>query len=368
MIQTDFFENIEEQFSNELPLVVYRKPKEANLKALFQDEDNLVSVKDFTETGFVFAPFDQEKPTLLLRPDQFFELETFDTEDYDSKHTLPLINVDEKKEFHLRLVEKGLAEIERGNFDKVVLSRCLRVPMESKPLNLFKKLLGKYENAFCYLWYHPKVGLWMGATPEILLRVENKKMTTISLAGTQKFRENENIKWEKKELKEQKFVTDYIVDALEGKVSNLTLGETESIRAGNLLHLRTKISANLNDDGLNNVLKALHPTPAVCGLPRKSSEDFILANENYAREFYTGYLGELNFKVERKRNSRRANQENQVYRSISKQSTLFVNLRCLKLLGNEVLIYVGGGITKESDPENEWDETVSKSKTMLNIL
>lgn len=248
------------------------------------------------------------------------------------------------------------------------MSRFLKVPAEAEPLDLFKNLTEKYHNAFCYLWYHPKVGMWLGATPEILLTVRNREFTTMSLAGTQLYKKDETPVWGEKELKEQRYVTDYILEALQGRVDDLRHARTETVRAGKLLHLRTKISGRLKKNDLGHILGALHPTPAVCGLPKESTRRFIEAHENYPREFYTGYLGELNFKVERKRNNRRANQENQAYKSIYRQSTLFVNLRCLKREDNEIVIYVGGGVTRESDPEREWEETVSKSSTMLDIL
>ena len=74
---------------------------------------------------------------------------------------------------------------------------------------------------------------------------------------------------------------------------------------------------------------------------------FILENEQYDREFYTGFLGELNIK---------------------RQSNLYVNLRCMQVLGNEISVYVGGGITVDNIPEKEWKETEAKSEVMLKAL
>ena len=91
----------------------------------------------------------------------------------------------------------------------------------------------------------------------------------------------------------------------------------------------------------------LHPTPAVCGLPKEEAKQFILDNELYNRDFYTGFLGELNLKG---------------------QTNLYVNLRCMQLKDNRISIYVGGGITADSNAENEWEETVIKAKVMKNAL
>src|SRR5690606_16197073 len=119
---------------------------------------------------------------------------------------------------------------------------------------------------------------------------------------------------------------------------------------------------------LKNLIAALHPTPAVCGLPKIEAREFILKNENYDREFYTGFLGEINMPQEVRRSSNRRNQENQAYSSIVPKTSLFVNLRCMKLTEDSVEIFVGGGITKESIPEAEWEETQNKAGTMKAVL
>ncbi|MUH34547.1 isochorismate synthase [Zobellia amurskyensis] len=364
----DFFEKIESHLENKLPFVVYRKPNEQAVTAICQQDDELHYLSDYTETGFVFAPFDSSSTTVLLKLDQVLRFTDFEDEEIVKSESNREETCTKQKAFHLDLVKKGIAEINVGNFDKVVLSRRIQLNMKTPPLALFRSLLHEYKTAFCYLWYHPKVGLWLGATPEILLTMRNRKITTMSLAGTQNYNNEENPEWGNKELEEQQLVTEYIFNALEGKVSDLERTPTESVRAGSLLHLRTKISGNSKQENLGEVIRALHPTPAVCGMPKEKTKAFILTNENYDREFYTGFLGELNFKTERNRNNRPRNTENNVYRSISKNTTLFVNLRCMQMNEDKVSIYVGGGITKDSNPEKEWVETVAKSKTMLKVI
>jgi isochorismate synthase len=98
---------------------------------------------------------------------------------------------------------------------------------------------------------------------------------------------------------------------------------------------------------LQQVIQLLHPTPAVCGFPKEQSKDFILENENYDRTFYTGFLGELN---------------------IENQTDLFVNLRCMEIEDAKAHLFMGCGITKDSIPEKEWEESINKSATMKKIL
>lgn len=363
---SDLLKSVANHHEKGLPFAVYRKPKEVLVQAILQEDTKLNLVKDFSETGFVFAPFDSDEPAILLH--------------YHSRHSAEYIpknkiqtNYDvaddiSQKEVHIDLVKKGMAQIGQGDFKKVVLSRRIETSFESTPFELLLKLLESYPTAFCYLWHHPEIGTWLGATPEILMKIENQRFTTMSLAGTQKYVENAAPEWGSKELQEQQMVTDYISSALQNSVSNLNIGERESVRAGNLWHLRTKLSGRVEKSNFANIIHALHPTPAVCGLPMGATKKFILENENYNREYYTGFLGELNFKEKRDRSSNSRNQENKAYRSIKQTTTLFVNLRCMQLKESNALIYVGGGVTHDSDAEKEWQETMAKSKTMLQIV
>lgn len=368
----DFLEKIKSQLGKSLPLVAYRKPREANARAIFQSDDGLRHLKSYSESGFIFAPFDTVNPTILIHPDETLisselpspEGEKVEMTVSESRSILR----QENKTAHLQLVGKAIREIANGSFRKVVLSRKIETPLKTSAVMLFQRLLAEYPNAFCYLWYHPKVGIWLGATPEILLRVRNRQFITMSLAGTQKLTQSEPIEWADKELEEQEMVTNYILDALKDRVTDVKRSDTETVRAGNLLHLRTRISGYLETGNPEAIVNALHPTPAVCGLPKETAQKFIAQNENYDREYYTGFLGELNLSMGHNRSSNTKNQENRAYRSIAKTTTLYVNLRCMKLGRDKAFIYAGGGITKDSDPEQEWEETVAKSRTMLSIL
>jgi isochorismate synthase len=253
-------------------------------------------------------------------------------------------------------------------------------------LNLFRRLLKKYPDAFVYLMHHPKVGTWLGATPEKLLEVERNRIKTMALAGTKKYQDTLDVAWGEKEREEQQIVTDSILDNLKEYVSNIKTNGPSTIRAGGLLHLRTDISGEIilpsrkdamhlfSGDAmhristLKNIITALHPTPAVCGLPKIEAKEFILNHENYDSEFYTGFLGEINMPQEMKRSSNRRNQENQAYSSIVPKTSLFVNLRCMKISDSRAEIFVGGGITMDSDPEAEWEETQNKASTMKAVL
>lgn len=333
-----------------MPFVAYSKPNSSEISGLFLEDDTLYFTNDFTESGFIFSPFDSEEKSVLLPIEKSeFIREKFQIEEkYLVKND---VEVDElHKEKHIRLVEKALDEINKNHLKKVVVSRQELVLLDSFDLlTTFKKLLNNYVNAFVYVWFHPKIGLWYGATPETLLTISDYHFTTMSLAGTQVYADTKEVFWKSKELVEQQLVTDFIKNQLKPISSNLKIDKTETVKAGNILHLRSRIEGDLNkNSNLKELIRKLHPTPAVCGLPREKSKNFIIQNENYKRTYYTGFLGELNYQ--------------------NKNSSLFVNLRCMNIEEKIAFIYVGGGITKESNAKKEWKETIAKSKTMKKIL
>lgn len=263
-----------------------------------------------------------------------------------------------EKENHIDLVKKGVEAIRDKQFQKVVLSRkkIIEYPKNFELWNAYQNLCTQYPNAFCYIFHLPTIGMWMGASPEILIHTDkNNIFKTVALAGTQKYSPEipiNQIVWGQKEIEEQAMVSRYIINCF--KKIRLREFEEEGPKtevAGNLVHLKTFFEVDMkmtNFIQLGSVmLKLLHPTSAVCGMPKDATEKFILENENYNREFYSGFLGPVN---------------------IDNETTLFVNLRCLQFFENVLQLYAGGGITEDSIPEKEWLETELKYQTLLEVL
>lgn len=340
-------------YKKELPFVVYRKPNSENICGFFCENDSLIFTDTFKESGFVFAPFNNESKTILFshKNSTFVEEEIVELSINENKNEH--FKSEFGKDFHIELVNKAVKTIMNSDLQKVVISRKEEVLLaEFNFLNTFKKLLNNYPNAMVYVWFHPKIGLWLGATPETLLTLEDSIFTTMSLAGTQLFKGDLNVVWKNKEIEEQQLVSDFIEHQISSLSENFTIEKAKSIRAGSLLHLKSRVEGSLKSNStLKELIMALHPTPAVCGLPRDMARDFIVNNENYKRDFYTGFLGEINRQTNNKL-----------------KSNLFVNLRCMNIIANKANIYVGGGITKDSIAEHEWQETVAKTTTMKSVL
>ncbi len=315
---------------------------------MFQNNKQLFTTSDYEKSGFVFAPYDTAGITALIRPDEMCWAD-FDSPKKLSKSFLQPEASETEKNKHLQIIARAIRQIKTGALKKVVLSRKIAVAAVTKPLSIFQEILCLYPRAFCYLWYHPEVGMWAGASPETFLNTSNNVLTTMSLAGTQRASNNMPPKWGSKEVDEQGLVTSYILEALKNKIRDIKVSEVDAVRAGNLWHLKTTISGDMSTTSLKTIIRALHPTPAVCGHPLKEAQLFVSQNESYQREYYTGFLGELNM-------------------GDKKETQLFVNLRCLQFLGNTAILYVGGGITTDSVPENEWQETLDKAGIMGQAL
>jgi len=336
--------------------VVYNKPNSDCVDGIFQNTKELyTSINHINTPCFVFAPFSSKNRTVFFPLEHSVKVSsTFSTKEITLQNKES--SDTDSKDFHMNIISKAIEAIEKNQFKKVVLSRKELVALSDFDMcEVYNRLLQTYPNAFVYVWFHPEIGLWLGATPETLLKVNNNEFNTMALAGTQVFNQGLSPKWAQKEIDEQLFVTDYIVRKISSFCNDIKVSEVETVKAGSLLHLKTVITAVLNTEesskSLFSLIDLFHPTPAVCGLPKEVAKQFILDNENYDRSYYTGYLGELNF----------VNQN-------GSETNLFVNLRCMEIVNNNAQIYIGGGITKESRVEAEWKETVAKSNVMRKVL
>lgn len=336
---------IENHLRLNTPFVLFRMPGATTFNAWFVD-DALHSESQGKE-GFVFAPFAQGE-RLLLASDRC-EKHVFDVPEVHTETFMTIEGIPREGEAaYTERVAEAIAQMKRGVFEKVVLSRTASVAIDAtKYAVYFERLMVLYPDAMAYLWFHPKSGLWMGATPEVLLRYREDVLETMALAGTRAHRKGLPREWTDKERQEQQFVTDFIISGLQQSARQVTPSATYEVRAGNLWHLRTDISAKVSETALPDILATLHPTPAVCGMPKTVAMDYILAHEGYDRSYYSGYLG---------------------WWKTDGKTDLYVNLRCCKFLENRAQLFMGCGITAQSQPQAEYEETLNKSMTIRRVL
>lgn len=262
---------------------------------------------------------------------------------------------------YTQLVRTGVAAIEAKEVVKVVSSRVAHRPLPAgfDPLVAFEELSRKYPRAFVSLVSVPGVGTWLGASPEVLAEVTaDGHFHTMALAGTQPLvpgHTPQDAIWRQKEIEEQALVARYIVSCFK----QLRLREYQetgprTVAAGQLLHLRTDFEVNLQNVPFasslgTDMLRLLHPTSAVGGMPKVAALEFLRRHERYDRAYYSGFLGPVNV-------------------AAPGVSRLFVNLRCLQVRPTEAILYAGTGLTVDSDPAREWQETEMKLTTVGAVL
>jgi len=352
---TDLFLKVKIHQEQQLPFVLFCKPNSEIIVGLFQKNDHLYFLETFKEKGFVFAPFEADTFPFIPLEHADVYVEHLSNTEYFFESYASEFNTVKGKDFFEDLVAKGIEAINNHQFLKVVLSRKEEIAISDFDIETaIKKMISHYASAFKYCFFHPKIGTWIGATPEQLLKTNGNTIKTVALAGTQLATKAKTVSWSEKEKIEQQLVTDFIVESLEGLVKEIVISSPYSAKAGNLWHIKSDISAVLNSNKtLKKIISNLHPTSAVCGLPKEPAKEFILKNEGYAREYYSGFLGEMNIDFVS-------------FKTL--QTDLFVNLRCMKILQNRAQLFVGCGITKDSAPEKEYIETVNKTMTMKKII
>lgn len=362
-------------------VAIWRKPKSNFLQVLL-DKSGITKRADLNleelPTGFIVHPFEdqEDQKAFFLEADSYFKIDLnlslveqqeqleLNAPIRSSSENAQLIrqyfakslenqlsgnlNACSKKDF-IALVENGKQAIREGKLNKIVPARLKKKQLSDK-FDLVQSIISltkSYPNAFINFFHIPDLGSWLGASPEILIQTKGNTFYTMSLAGTQKAKGDnpmKNAAWTQKEIEEQALVSRYIVDCFK-KIRLREYDEQgpKTVIAGNLLHLRSDFFVDMqatNFPQLGSVmLKLLHPTSAVCGMPREKAFEFLREYEKLDRSLFAGFIGPVN---------------------VEEETSIFVNLRTARLTEKEALLYAGAGVTEDSIPEKEWEETEMK--------
>ena len=353
---------------------IYRLPHENHATLVQQIEDEPAEYLSCAELngrqGFVVAPFEvrNDQPILLIRPDVVKVVGLEDASRASSSSQTSRASSTSSASLTSQTRPASIsstytidfanfhAQLELGAFRKVVLSRCAdeQTAESLPPMDLFMRACTLYPRMFIALVDTPKSGCWLTATPEVLLEKRREGCwQTIALAGTMKLEgeqlvgEGENVRWSTKNIQEQRYVATYIAECLEQFTSDFREEGPYTVRAADLVHLRSDFNFTLpSENRIGDLLHALHPTPAVCGLPKRDAFQFIICNEHTPRRYYSGFMGPLG----------------------GEETHLYVSLRCMNIDGRQCHLYAGGGLLKDSTMEQEWQETEAKLETMRKCI
>jgi len=372
MINVSILEGMEDILNiclrNHLPFFAYRLPNSEEIIIGVQKDLGLMNVKGFNDLkgkqGFVFVPFDSndKHPSWFIRQDIGFSSRNIREEDIQNlnryKNDIAFKDNDvclESSELdYYNQLSEILKALKGEDLQKAILSR-IQLEKNVKAVqssSLFLQLCQHYPKAFVSYVSLPGICSWMGASPELLLKSENRKTETVALAGTLPVLSSNlsDVKWGSKEIEEQAFVSDYIEAVFKANsIDGFERKGPFTVQAGQIAHLKTefKIESDLSFKDKAKMIDALHPTPAVCGLPKQKALDLIKAVETHDREYYAGYWGPM---------------------EVNGDFALYVNLRTMKITENQLSLFVGGGITADSIPQKEWEETQHKAQTLLLVI
>jgi isochorismate synthase len=338
--------------------VAYRLPGEEAGYIFGVDDVSKVDISDFSpghfKGSFVVAPFTLSEGAfvLWLEAEQTKFLFLDENIGYPRMPSFRLYEeATQVRNDYARSFAKIKDALDKGIADKVVLARKMEVSDVPKQIlsEVFVSLCQAHPNAFVYFFDHPEVGQWIGASPETFLNKVDNEITTVALAATQNS-EHQSEDWNFKELEEQGFVSTFVDEVLNDfGISDYQKRGPESVIAGQMAHLRTSycFDAAIVEERWGEFLKSLHPTPAVGGYPKDKAIELIQNSEQFERGLYSGFLGPV----------------------FSNGFSFFVNIRTMELREKDTaVLYLGGGITRESKEEAEWEETRLKAHTLLSVL
>lgn len=346
-----------------LSFALYRMPDTDEVQLMMQTEGD-AQVLDATETepqGYVIAPFTECKthPTLIIRPDVYatgWEQIVACTQGLPRKGRVSLDKLPVRTDgansptdswMYKERFEQAIRQIMTERFEKVVISYCQEMyyRLQGNEANVYLLALENFPHSFVHMFYTPTSGRWMGCSPELLLHRCGNEWQTMALAGTHAFGDGT---WDTKNVHEQDVVSRYIQSTLAGMGAEVTRTPPYTAQAGKLLHLRTDFNFTFDAPvGTMDVARCLHPTPAVCGMPKEDTLRYLSKCERVSRNYYTGYIGPVNHQG---------------------HTHLYVNLRCVQIRSKASLFYAGGGITALSLLWEERQELERKLNSLKDLI
>lgn len=308
--------------------------------------------------GQPFAAFQHpgEGRATLLTPEERTDTEFFAcewAEPMARKHTIygcgdaPAVwaKTTSQAEHEARVAELTQRLRSRGHAKTVLSATHCSPCTPQEALEMACRLFANSKAEFCSFYSLPGTGMWLGATPELLLSADaSGRFSTMALAGTMPAGQSE---WSQKNVSEHRAVASYIEHVLEREGIEFAVSPMRETPYGNVKHLRTDFEGTLPDAGMAiKLIDALNPTPALCGYPPADALADIASLEDHPRRCYGGIAG-----------------------TIGPEGTrAYVNIRCAHIGQGIMCAYSGGGIMPDSDPAAEWAEANAKRAALMAML
>ena len=254
-------------------------------------------------------------------------------------------------------VNQALVEIKSGELTKIVLANETTFHLK-QAINAYDFLAeSEKQNQGCYhfLWAENPHSVFVGSTPERLFAREYNLLLTEALAGTASVSESaeetqSQANWllnDEKNLKENWLVVEDISQNLRKQVESFDVSNVELKPLRKVQHLIRKIRANLTAHYADvNILKAIHPTAAVAGLPQQQAKMILSEIETFDRGWYAGTLGVMSEAC----------------------SEFCVAIRSAFIEAHRIRVFAGAGIVAGSQPLEEWKEIERKAAGLISLF
>ncbi len=306
------------------------------------------------------VPFDPSSAVRLFHPERVRVRDPWNPGQVTSSRPVPF--EEHPDDAFVGAVAGAVEAIRSGALDKVVLARALEVPLSRRPARreLLRVMRARNPHGFTYALDLDDDGgrVLVGASPELLLSQRGSRVVSVPLAGSARRspdpledRQRAEALFESaKDRHEHQLVVEDVVARLRPFVREVHFEREPRLEATpSLWHLSTRIEGELIDAsrGSLELALALHPTPAVCGLPTGKARAWIRHSESFDRGHFTGTFGYMNRQGD---------------------GDWIVAIRCAELARDRMRLFAGAGIVADSIPERELAETNAKMHTMLSAV
>ena len=320
------------------------------------NENNKDNIWNDVPKGRIFIP-----KILIINTKNIKRIVTFELEQ-STENMLILNNIKRKHQnLNIQLVDEtdadffknSIAEaiklINENKLSKVVLSRKKSYSINSKDGLLSNFIFKNSENnSTKFIFDFQDSGTIFGSSPEKLFSISNNQFKTEAIAGSFNSSSNLSLVDKDKEIDEHNFVTEYLKLKLSNFSKKIKIYENEILTLNQISHIKTKLESVLNPEhNVFDIIFQLHPTPAVAGTPKDISIHQISALENHNRGWYSGTIGWISNKL---------------------NAHFIVNIRSGIIRKNQLNIYAGCGITKDSIPNEEYIESEMKFNNILSNI
>jgi len=247
-----------------------------------------------------------------------------------------------------KVVNKGIQLVEKGILEKIVLANRVKIKFKNKLdlVEILKRLKKNHSNTCRYVWKRNSKDILFGASPEKLFSFTKPNLTLEALAGT--ISTNSNLKKlikSTKDLKEHNYVIKHLIKSLEvSKITNFKKRDIKVNSFGDISHLQTLIFSKVENICPFELLKNLHPSPAVCGYPKNTALDWINTLESFPRGNYASPMGWVDS---------------------SGNASFLLAIRGARYIEENIEFTAGSGIVSGSVLEKEIDEIKLKFESIV---